>query len=281
MIDKYFMTNDGVKIHYIEGGSGYPLVIVHGWRSEAAEYCNNLEVLAERFHVYFMEHRGHGASEKVSYGARISRLAMDLNEFINLTGHDKVNIMCHSMGCGVVWNYIDLFGQGKINKLICIDVGTFLLRNPDETQEENNMHGGMFSDLWKIYNGLLRSMDEGNIEFVRQAPDNPEDISAQSVYYRKSKELPRAVLDNKFHASLFFNTAVNDWRDVIKRIDVPMLYVVGETSRATNPMSTDWFRENVKNIEIAVFSREEYGRHSMFCSNPIKFNQEIISFLSK
>ena len=281
MQSQYFITNDGVRLHYLSGGQGEPLVIVHGYRSEAAEYCNNLEELSKHFTVYFLEHRGHGESQRVSYGARISRLSKDLQEFISFLKLDKVNIMCHSMGCLVVWNYIDLFGQDKINKLIFVDVGTRLSVNPYESKEENERHGATFTNVWKIYTEMNLSMERGNQEFLNQAKDNPDDISAQSPYYQYSRSLPRAEQDNKFLAKLFLSIASCDVTDIVERISVPTMYVTGETSRCTNPKLTQWYREHIPGLEVTGFTREEYGRHSMFCANPRKFNQVVVDFLSK
>lgn len=280
MSDYFFKTNDGVNLHYIEEGTvGQPLVIVHGWRSEAAEYCHNILPLSERFKVYLLELRGHGQSDHPDYGFRLSRLAMDLNEFIQSLPYEKVNIMAHSMGCLVTYNYIDLFGQDKINKLILVDAPTFCAVVPGESEEERKSHGGSFKDIWKLYNALNISLEEGGKEFEVQSPAPANDISAQSLYYQKSKQLPRAQLNNPFHASLLLSIATNDCRDIVKRITVKTMYIFGETSRCTYPELAKWMADHIPDCTLVSFSREEYGRHSMFCANPVKFNKEVLNFL--
>jgi len=34
----WFTTNDGVKLHYLEAGSGSPLVMIPGWSQSAMEF---------------------------------------------------------------------------------------------------------------------------------------------------------------------------------------------------------------------------------------------------
>jgi pimeloyl-ACP methyl ester carboxylesterase len=49
-----------VKTWYEEHGSGPPLVLLHGGLVDARSFEPNLALLAERFHVYISERRGHG-----------------------------------------------------------------------------------------------------------------------------------------------------------------------------------------------------------------------------
>src|SRR5438876_11485627 len=55
---------DGVNIHYVCGGSGSPVVLVHGLGSSAAvEFYFNLEPLAANHRVFALELPGFGHSD--------------------------------------------------------------------------------------------------------------------------------------------------------------------------------------------------------------------------
>src|ERR1700737_3006302 len=59
------VTIDGVNIHYVCGGSGPPLVLVHGLGSSAAvEFYYNLEPLAAHHRVLAIDLPGFGKSDK-------------------------------------------------------------------------------------------------------------------------------------------------------------------------------------------------------------------------
>src|SRR5882762_2683413 len=47
----WFTTNDGVKLHYLEAGSGNPLVMVPGWSQSAMEFKYQLTGLSDKYHV--------------------------------------------------------------------------------------------------------------------------------------------------------------------------------------------------------------------------------------
>jgi 2-hydroxymuconate-semialdehyde hydrolase len=61
------ITVDGCRAHYIEGGSGFPLMLIHGSGPGASTIGNwrrVLEPLARRFHVHAMDLIGFGRSER-------------------------------------------------------------------------------------------------------------------------------------------------------------------------------------------------------------------------
>ena len=43
----YFTLRDGVRLHYLEAGSGKPLVMIHGWSQSAAEFKKNIAELSK------------------------------------------------------------------------------------------------------------------------------------------------------------------------------------------------------------------------------------------
>ena len=48
----WFTTNDGVKLHYLEAGSGNPLGMIPGWSQSAMEFKYQLTGLSDKYHVY-------------------------------------------------------------------------------------------------------------------------------------------------------------------------------------------------------------------------------------
>ena len=77
-----FTTNDGIKLHYLEAGSGNPLVMIPGWSQSAMEFKYQLTGLSDKYHVYALDMRGHGESAKPNHGYRIQRLSADVHDFL-------------------------------------------------------------------------------------------------------------------------------------------------------------------------------------------------------
>src|SRR5258708_16407041 len=71
---KYFRTNDGVRLHYLEGGAGKPVVLVHGISQTAEQFKFQIEGLSDRYRVIALGLRGHRESEKGNFGLNTHRL---------------------------------------------------------------------------------------------------------------------------------------------------------------------------------------------------------------
>jgi len=99
----FFQTNDGVKLAYWEAGKGKPLIFIPGWSANGAEYINVMYLLREHYHVYVLDPRNQGLSQKVDFGMRIPRYSMDLKEFRDHIGVKSAFYCGWSMGASVLW----------------------------------------------------------------------------------------------------------------------------------------------------------------------------------
>ena len=99
---KYFTTSDGLKIHYMEQGSGSPVVLVHGYTGSAEGnwFSNGVaDALVGKHRVIAIDVRGHGQSDKPHEAARYGdRLWSDVIELMNHLDIEKAHIHGYSMG---------------------------------------------------------------------------------------------------------------------------------------------------------------------------------------
>ncbi|MEH1949326.1 MAG: oxidoreductase [Nostoc sp.] len=97
---KTFKTSDGAQMSYISAGEGKPIVMLHGWSQSAEQFKYQIPAFAEHYRVIPVDLRGHGESEKVSFGYRISRLSKDLQELIGALQLEKPHLL--GMGEAIV-----------------------------------------------------------------------------------------------------------------------------------------------------------------------------------
>ena len=151
-----FTTSDGVKINYLEAGSGPPMVLIPGWSQTAIQFKHQLTGLSDKFHVYALDMRGHGDSDKPKHGYRIHRLSADVHEF--LVGKNLKNVVLggHSMGCSVIWGYWELYGGDRVSKLLLIDQMPMITMNPAWSDQEKQDAGSIFDgkSLYDTMNAL-------------------------------------------------------------------------------------------------------------------------------
>jgi pimeloyl-ACP methyl ester carboxylesterase len=98
--------SDGVRLHYTVSGSGFPLVVLHGWSSSYKDTWVDkgwIDLLTPIRQVIGLDQRGHGASDKPHEPAAYTPLVMaqDVMNLLDHLGVEKADIFGYSMGGGV------------------------------------------------------------------------------------------------------------------------------------------------------------------------------------
>ena len=92
------VTVNGVKINYIEQGSGDEFIIfVHGYAGTKGAWKEVLELLPKEYHAYALDQRGHGQSARPgSY--QLTEFVEDICAFSQELGIERFTYVGHSMG---------------------------------------------------------------------------------------------------------------------------------------------------------------------------------------
>ncbi|MEM5313057.1 alpha/beta hydrolase [Paraburkholderia sp. JHI869] len=84
--------------HYLEQGSGEPLVLVHGVGMQASAWYPQIEDLSAEFRVISVDMPGHGQSDALEAGAGLPQFVEWASSFIEALEVGPVNLAGHSMG---------------------------------------------------------------------------------------------------------------------------------------------------------------------------------------
>lgn len=90
-----------IRINYLEKGQGRPIILLHGNGEDHTFFEGQIDLLAEHYHVFALDSRGHG---KTAFGEKeltIRQLSKDLEDFLDEKGLDKVDIFGFSDGANV------------------------------------------------------------------------------------------------------------------------------------------------------------------------------------
>ena len=274
--DGSFTTSDGVRLHYIEAGSGKPLVLIPGWSQTAEQFKHQIAGLSGKYHVYAIDMRGHGDSDKPAWGYRIHRLSADVHEFLVAKDLKDVNLGGHSMGCSVIWGYWELYGRDRLAKLVLIDQMPMITSGPNWSAQEKEDAGAI--------------LDQKSLYDTTDALAGPDGVKTTNGFISGmfTKKYPRADLEwviqqnlkmpRPYAARLLYDHATNDWRDQIKRIDIPTL-VVGAKGSLVGWKSQQWVGRQIPGARVEIFEEAEGGNHFMFMENPEKFNRIVAEFV--
>jgi len=276
-VEGFVRTDDDVKLRYTDDGYGSPVVFVHGWQSSSHVWRPSVEALAGACRVVTYDQRGHGRSDDARAGWTVHRLARDLELLLDAVDLSGVALVGHSMGCSVIWAYLEVFGSARASRLVFVDQSPTMVFDPVWDEDTIDAAGAMFSDE------QLRSLCRGLAD-----PEARAHVVREVATGMVSPGLPALVdelvttalrVDGEFAAALLFNHAHQDWRRQIVQIDLPTLVVAGEASVV--PVSgSRWIADAIVGARLEVFEVDEGGSHLLPVENPGKLTRLLVDFIS-
>src|SRR6516162_728037 len=78
-----------VRLHAVIGGTGPPLLLIHGWPGSWYYWRLVMPALAREFEVIAVDQRGIGLSDKPEEGYDTGTLANDLVGLMDALGHER------------------------------------------------------------------------------------------------------------------------------------------------------------------------------------------------
>jgi len=276
-VEGFVLTDDDVKLRYTDSGCGLPVVLVHGWQTSSQLWRPSAEVLAGVCRVVTYDQRGHGCSDDAQAGWTVHRLARDLDLLLDALDLSGVALVGHSMGCSVIWAYLELFGSDRVSRLVFVDQSPTMISDPVWDQDTLDAAGALFNDE------QLRSLCRGLAD-PEARPQVVRDLATGMV----NPGLPTLVdqlvsaalrVDGDFASALLFNHAHQDWRRQIARIDVPTLVVAGKAS-VVPASGSQWIADAIVGARLEIFAPDEGGSHLLLVENHEKLTRLLVDFLA-
>jgi pimeloyl-ACP methyl ester carboxylesterase len=115
-----YTTVNGVKIHYVIGGKGEPLLLIHGFGQNWYMWNRLLPELSKHFTVIAPDMRGVGESGKPAGGYDKKNMAVDMHELMKKLGFRHINLTGHDIGLMVAYAYAAQF-PADVKKIALMD----------------------------------------------------------------------------------------------------------------------------------------------------------------
>ena len=269
----YFTLSDGQKLYYEDKGQGPETVIMmHGWTSSHDIYVKPVESLQVKARCIIYDHRGHGKSKEANSGnPSMETLANDLHEIIEGLSLSNITLLGWSMGAGVVLNYVKLYGCDALKQIILCDMTPKQL-NDDEWNlglyQGRYTKEDMDRDAGKDFYLLYKEFAIGAIPKLKKIPG----FLLKKPLKEKLSECDEAVLK-----SLGKSMKLQDNREVVGTITVPVTYFYAEPGSLFSPMLADWYKEHVITTYKAVCFSD--SNHMLVSDYPEKFTREVAAVL--
>jgi len=210
----FFTTDDGVKLGYLDKGSGVPVILLAGYSAPATSWYLQEQVLLKNgFRMIAFDRRFHGSSESPAHGKDMAALGKDVNALIRHLQIQKAFLIGQSQGASTIWAYISQFGTEHVQGVLSID------QTPKMITDETWPYG---------MRGLNRETRPTFFDAPLPKPNRkPVTMFLIGVMLRGMKYLK---FDHEGTRPLLLDHADADWRETIQKTDVPVLFVAGEES---------------------------------------------------
>ncbi len=99
-----YATVNGVRLHYVEGGRGAPVVLLPGWPRTWWEFHKIMPALAATHRVIAVDLRGMGGSAKPEGGYDKKTMAADIAALLRRLGHERADVVGSDIGAMVAFS---------------------------------------------------------------------------------------------------------------------------------------------------------------------------------
>jgi pimeloyl-ACP methyl ester carboxylesterase len=111
---------NGIQMHYVIGGQGNPVVLLHGWPQTWYEWRHVMPALAENYTVIVPDLRGLGDSSKPTTGYDGNTTAEDIYQLVSQLGFNKIFLVAHDIGAQTAYSYAAAH-PNNVTKLVIME----------------------------------------------------------------------------------------------------------------------------------------------------------------
>ena len=268
--NSHFLKWRGAEIHYVEEGTGMPLLMIHGFGGSYNNFSELADLMKNKYRVIRIDLPGFGLSDfpPVKEGENFSDDYRDYISFILDTLHlDSVYVIGNSFGGAVTW--MSAFDHpDKVKKIVLLDPAGY-----DSEKVANKLAMFKFKSVRSIFDkGMPLFMSWGGL---------------QSAYFKDNLIKEETVIrNNKFtnregNLAHMLNLALShQFPDtaLIQQVHTPTLIAWGTEDEIIPLAHAERFHRDIKGSELVLF--DSCG-HCPMMEEPMKTKEAVEKFFAE
>lgn len=252
----------GVRLHYAEQGdpAGPALILLHGVTDSWFSWSDILPRLSTAYHVFALDQRGHGDSDRPEQGYGVSGFAADVLAFMDVAGVSTATVVGHSMGSFIAQRVAGIAPR-RIDGLVLV--------------------GASATPRFTAIDELKATADE-------LADPVPEDFVREFQASTIHRPIPEAFFERVVAESLklparVWQATVAGWLSAERwaepqRLTMPVLILWGDRDQV---MPYEEQKRLVAALPHAVFTVYPETGHALHWEQPERFAHDLTAFLSE
>lgn len=251
----------GVRLRYAEQGDpdGRPVILLHGFSDSWFSFSRVLPLLPPGWHVYALDQRGHGDSDRPRDGYHMRDLAADVVAFMDASGIARATIVGHSMGSFAA-QQAALLAPDRVERLVLVGSSPGI----------RTMAGYGDFDA-----SVMALRDTIPVEFISEFQLStvntslPDDFLARVI--AESRKLPAHV----WHG-IMGGMSATDAPAALGRSAIPTLLLFGEKDAVFPRVAQDSLRTLLPRAKSIFYPETGHAPH---WERPDRFVADVVAFI--
>jgi pimeloyl-ACP methyl ester carboxylesterase len=272
-----FAIVNGVKLSYRIYGTGFPVILIHGYGAKKEIWKPQIVDLRKRFKVIAFDLRGTGESDRPNMHYTMKMLAEDVNGLTDFLLIEKAHIIGRSFGGMIAQNFTLLFPH-KVEKLVLIATNY----GRTDTEWVEIPKNGRLEEVETLKHDPLKAFKQKSkwvfhIKFRKEMEANPTkkfyDIFSMEDLIRESTINPSRPQDiiNQAEAMKTHYTL-----EKLSEINSKTLLIAASHDRQTPVSVMIEMNNRIPNSELKIINK---AGHFMTLSRASEVNNIILDFL--
>ena len=240
-------------------GSGFPLVLVHGYLGSVEMWSLQKEFLSKHFRIITPALPGFGESYKAQSLNSINEIGKFVFKCLDEKKINEFHLMGHSMGGMIVQEMVKISGD-RIKKLICFATGSI---------------GDIPGRFESMDTTRKRLQKDGLKETVSRVPQKWFVEGNKAKYYYLCENAVKNISVQTADNALI---AMKNWKgyENLKNIKQDTLIIWGDKDVSYNFDQVDTLKKNIPNSKLEIFKD---CSHNVHLEETQKFNETVKNFL--
>lgn len=264
-ITEKFVEMSHGKSRYLEAGSGYPTILMHGagFLSGADNWLPVMPGLAQRLHVYALDSLNWGPGDVFNQEFSFAYQVDHMREFMDVLGIEKANFIGHSMG-GWLVTLLAYESPDRVNKAVLVAAG-----------------GTATRPLQNMVEFKVPSAEQVREQVGRRLANLPPGIDGNHYLEQYLQKAADPAHGEAFAAVMrhMTNPMTRQRYNTLRRlphIKVPTLIIWGRDDQ-TNALSMgEDLQRGIPGSKLVVFDNTGHGVPQ---EQPQRFVEEVLAFL--
>jgi 3-oxoadipate enol-lactonase len=253
----------GIELAYTEAGSGPAVVFLHGFPFDRSMWSGQVERLSASFRVIAPDLRGHGETTATSGPSTMEEMAEDVVALLDELNVPRAVVCGLSMG-GYVALALYRTHPSRVRALVLADTRAKADTDEARRTREANAQRALAEGMEPMVESMLPKLLSAHTREAR-----PETVA-------RLREMMLGVNPEGAAAALRGMALRRDQTDLLPKLDVPVLVLVGSEDIITPPSDAEAMHALVGSSRLQVI---EGAGHVSNVERPDEFNQALTEFL--